>query len=263
MILLSTQSDCCGAMFSNQMKLMKLIKMNWSKIIRLSLGGAMAGILCGSLQRAEAAVLAEYLFNASTGASTDGDANSAANTFSSVNFGQSFANAGFPGNATISIRGDTAMSDTISGTSDYFSFTITPNATPGLGFRLNLTSLTFDFADSFNGAHRLSYEVRSSVDNFAAAIAGGTGTTTAASTWASENVNLTGGAFTFFDNTAVTFHILVADDNAATGFGYLDNVVLNGNVTPVPEPINVALAVFGLSLAGAGVGRRLYSRSRA
>ena len=34
------------------------------------------------------------------------------------------------------------------------------------------------------------------------------------------------------------------------------------NATPVPEPINVALALFGVVFAGVGVARRLRARSR-
>jgi hypothetical protein len=32
------------------------------------------------------------------------------------------------------------------------------------------------------------------------------------------------------------------------------------NLTAVPEPVNVALAVFGLCVAGASVGRRIWRR---
>jgi hypothetical protein len=72
---------------------------------------------------------------------------------------------------------------------------------------------------------------------------------------------------TAFDSqdSAVEFRFFVwdsASDTDPARHGYFDNVVLNGTVVPVPEPVNVALAVFGVCLTGIGLGRRLL-RSRA
>jgi len=48
-----------------------------------------------------------------------------------------------------------------------------------------------------------------------------------------------------------------ADAGGALGF---DNVVINGAVTAVPEPVNIALAGFGLVTACVGIGRRFSRR---
>ena len=50
--------------------------------------------------------------------------------------------------------------------------------------------------------------------------------------------------------------------NAADGFLNLDNVVVNGDLTPVPEPVNVALALFGVGAVGWTASRRWHQARR-
>lgn len=240
------------------------MKNKWSKIGNLYLGSlAVAVILCGSPQRAEAAVLAEYLFNGSTGASTDGDVDSTAGAFGpSVFLSTSFTDPNFNGTDTVAIRTPTSSMVSSQNPSFNFNFTITPTA----GNRLMLggnAALTFEYARNagWAGANEFHWAVRSSLDSFGSDVA--TGATAGGATWNSASVTLP-AAFDFQD-APVTFRFEVWDDtqNVTTDFGYFDNVVLNGTVVPVPEPVNVALGVFGLCVAGVGVARRFYLRTHA
>lgn len=65
------------------------------------------------------------------------------------------------------------------------------------------------------------------------------------------------GNFTGIQGATVRFYL----DQSPSGSGAnFDNVFLEGDVTPVPEPINVALALFGFTFAGIGIGRRLLKK---
>jgi len=238
------------------------MKNNLSKIVSLFLGGlAAAVILCGSPQRAQAAVLANYTFNASTGASSVTEPGSTPGTFGSPTLTPSFNDPNFNGTDTVAIRAASSSIPDARSASDYFNFTIAPTA----GNSLNLSgtaALTFEYSrDTFNFTRQFHWVVQSSVDGFTADLA--SGVTVAAATWAPASVDLPSG----FDlqNTSVEFRILVWDDGEFNGghSGYFDNVVLNGTVVPIPEPINVALGVFGLCVVGASVGRRFYLQARA
>lgn len=237
------------------------MKMNRFKIVKTSVAAlAAAAFLCAGFQSANAAVLANYNFNSSNGNSSDTDPDSTASAFTATGLTTSYLDPNFVAGDTIAVRATTAsMASTIS--TDYYSFTITPTA----GNRLSLSgtaALTFQYARNtgFGGAE-FSWAVRSSLDGFTANIA--TGATTGSGTWFNASVNL-GAGFDFEDGTAVTFRIYVADGtaNSATAYGYLDNVVLNGTVSVIPEPVNVALGVFGLCAVGFAAGRR-YLRKRA
>jgi len=134
---------------------------------------------------------------------------------------------------------------------DYISFVVT--ASSGWVLNLNGGSMTFDFASGANNK-AVNWAVRSSVDSYGADIATGSTTST---TFSQGTASLT----TSYDNlSTITFRIYGwTPDNQDLLF---DNIILNG-VVAVPEPVNVALAVFGLSVVGAGVGRRIYLRARA
>ncbi len=233
------------------------MKTNWSKIVRLSLGGSMvAAFLCASLQQVNAAVLGQYTFQALDGSSSDGDVNSVAGTFGPT---------GLPLNFELGPSGTTSVSASAGDmgaaldTAQFFSFTISP-AVPGVD-RLNMSgtgALTFDYGRSSQMV-AFNWAVRSSVLGFGTDIA--TGSIASPDTSLTASIDLS----TAYDahDTTIEFRLYVWDngDTAASRKGYFDNVVLNGTVTSIPEPINVALGVFGLCLAGVGVGRR-YLRKR-
>lgn len=218
-----------------------------------------AALLCAGLQQANAAILANYTFNSRNGTSSDTDATSTAGTFSAVGITSSYNNPNFVTGDTIAIRAATSTMPTALNTADYYHFTIAPTT----GNRLNLSgtsALTIQYARSSATAWTFSWAVRSSLDNYGADIASGSVTT--ASSWQNASINL-GPSFNNQSGT-VEYRIYVWDggQNNTLRYGYLDNVVLNGSVTPVPEPINVALGVFGFCAVVVGVGRRVYARAR-
>jgi hypothetical protein len=231
-----------------------------NRVVKTCLAGLVAAaFLCAGLPQAKAAVLANYAFQSSNGTSTDTDLSSTAGTFGATGLTTSFATGPFAG-ATTSIRATASSMPTALTTTSYFSFVITPTA--GGALQLGGTAaLTFTFSRATGfGGNEFNWAVRSSLDNYTANL--GTGATTGSGTAFNASINL-GSQFNLTSSSAVTFRIY-AFDGGATGtgtWGYLDNVVLNGTVTPVPEPVNVALGVFGLCAVVGGVGRR-YLRSR-
>ena len=64
--------------------------------------------------------------------------------------------------------------------------------------------------------------------------------------------------------TATSFTIRLYGYEAENAAGALsfDNVAVNGSLSAVPEPVNVALLAFGLGLAGIWTGRRWFRRAR-
>jgi hypothetical protein len=60
---------------------------------------------------------------------------------------------------------------------------------------------------------------------------------------------------------SVTVRFYGWNAGASSGRLDLDNVAVSG-VVAVPEPVNAALALFVLCVAGVGIGRRIYARVR-
>ena len=238
----------------NGRALLLFLKANWSKTLGWSASGLGATlILCGSVQQAEAA-LASYDFQTSL-ASTDTDTGSVAGDFGFLNLTGNRVTPTFGGTTSIDFTGgDTSATEALAVSNpNYFSFTITPTASHRLMLS-GTAALTFSYGCQITMSAGFNWAVRSSLDSFAADI--GTGTTTTLDTFLPGSVSLS-SAFDSQD-AAVTFRIYVWDngEQGNSKLGYFDNVVLNGTVVAVPEPVNVALAVFGLCLAGVGVGRR-------
>jgi len=76
--------------------------------------------------------------------------------------------------------------------------------------------------------------------------------------WHTVTVNFTGG--TLAANSTITFTDTLSGYTAGNSFiAAFDNI----QVSAVPEPVNLALGVFGLCVVGVGVGRRFSSRMRA
>jgi len=236
---------------------------NKNQVVKVFLAGLTAAVFLGAgFAPAHAAVLANYNFQTASpnqNVSTDADPLSTASVFGQTGLTISYADPGFVTGDTISVRATATSMATANGT-DYFTFTITPTA----GYMLQLSgtaAFTFQYARSTGfGGSQFNWAVRSSLDTYGANIA--TGATTASGTWFNSSVNL-GSQFNLSDSSALSFRIYVWDNGASgtTTYGYLDNVVLNGTVAPVPEPVNVALGVFGFCAVVVGVGGR-YLRKR-
>ena len=127
--------------------------------------------------------------------------------------------------------------------SDYFSFKVTPTT----GFALNLTQLSFGTAFHSTGTFTLSgsYFVRSSVDNYATTIGGNifdeSHVNSTDPTFTERLVDLSGAGYQNL-TSEVTFRIYLYDNsNSTTRWLAVDNVELEGTVTPVPEPSALAM----------------------
>jgi len=149
-----------------------------------------------------------------------------------------FGSGTFPGNSW-------TLASTLD-PNDYFSVTLSPNS----GFSLDLTSIVFDERRSGTGIREWS--LFSSADNFA------TGITSVSvpdntDTRTQNTVNL-GSSFTgLTDTTEFRWYGFSAESGVGTW--RLDNVVLNGSITAVPEPSTYALAT-AVVLIGFGIVRR-------
>ena len=127
---------------------------------------------------------------------------------------------------------------------DYFKFTLTPNAT----FLVNLTDLFFDYAGTGTSgtpavANIASFFVRSSAaNNFTTDV----GTTVSSGQLTGTNfqrqtISLTGANFQNLTGL-IEFRIYVFNSiNAGTSVARLDNITLNGDIAPIPEPGSLAL----------------------
>ncbi len=237
------------------------MKANKNQVVKSFLAGLVAvAILGASIQEVNSALLAEYNFNSSNGNSSDTDTLSTAGTFAATGITTSYGTPSF-GSYGVAFRADSANLSNTRNNAQYYSFTITPSS----GYMLNLGgtgALTFDISKNQTiTSWTFSYAVRSSIDAYASDLA--TGAVSANNSWASQSVNLS-SAFNS-QASAVTFRMIVWDNATplASGFnfGNMDNVKLSGTVAPVPEPVNVALGVFGFCAVVVGVSRR-YLRKR-
>jgi len=214
-----------------------------------------------------AAVLAQYNFTANLNTTSDVDVNSTASnlgiglgvlpllgnqfgTFDNSG-GHFFSTGGITNigsaNATSPHRfvrstNTTATAAGAIANSDYFKFTLTPNAT----FLANLTDLFFDYSGTGNMSvfNTSTFFVRSSADSFAADV----GTTVSAgqaggaSVFRRQTISLTGSSFQNL-TAPITFRIYVMNSVTANadGVARLDNITLNGAIAPIPEPSSLAL----------------------
>ena len=193
---------------------------------------------------AQGAELARYSFTAGSRASSDTDLNSIASTFNDGPGLIGTVDNGV-GNPAPSLRA--GASDTTSSqagalaANDYFFFTIAPGSSFFAGGEIDLTSLTFDRANT--GGFTSTFFVRSSVDAFATNL-GGTSYTTSSTTFTSATITLTDPSFQDL-TVPVEFRFYLYDD---TGSGsnrtFIDNVVLNG--TAIPEPATYMLLGLGV-----------------
>lgn len=132
--------------------------------------------------------------------------------------------------------------------SNYFTFTLTPEE----GYQFSTASLSFDYRATGTGPATLS--VYSSADSYGSALAAFS--TTHDSAWHSSGLLTVS-----LDNITATtsFRIYGSDASSALGTLRVDNVTLNGSVTPVPEPSTYSL-FGGFAALGFVAFRRLRSR---
>ena len=218
---------------------------------------AFVGLSLGAFT-STAATLAQYSF---TGGSL------VATSFDSTNFTSASdvsRGAGFNAPATFTTDwvyaqgNQTLAADPASNATTYFTFTLTPKA----GVTYNLTSLTFDAAfyeiTGISNGGTTNYVIRSDVLGYATDIASITeaGQTTTTPTFHGKTVDLSGASYQGIGATA-TFRIYVWDSiTAGSRVSAIDNLTLNGTITPVPEPSSYSVMAGVAAVAFAGLRRR-------
>ncbi len=140
------------------------------------------------------------------------------------------------------------------------------------GYNLDLTSLSFKFGGSNSGGSSTTYTANASVyysfNNFATAGILVSTTSNSALTLAANNVINLGytpdmdlssiaGLTGLTSNDSVAFRIVFTDSSGISNISLrVDDVVLNGAVSTIPEPSTYALVVGALTLGLAVVRRR-------
>lgn len=150
--------------------------------------------------------------------------------------------------------GGTAGYFTSSGYQDpteYVAFTLLVDS----GFNGTLTSMTFNYQNpAQNSFTALNWGVYSGGNLMLGSSGSLLVNRTTGGAWpASGSVNF-GAGVTLVGGTTYEVRFSTLGGNSASDFNF-DNVALNG-ATPVPEPVNVALGVFGLGAVGAFFVRR-------
>lgn len=204
--------------------------------------------LVGFVDGAEAALIGVYNFTAGP---------TAVPTAAHATFG-AFSRVGLTAGTPSGMFGSLAFSESGLNTAQYVQFTVAPAS----GYQATLASLAFSFASgpaTGGGQH-------GGPDNLQMRIfdSGNLGTALAISP------TLTGAraknSFSY-DPTDLTsangFTIRIygwSSGNNSDEYLNLDNVEVNGGITPVPEPVNVALALFGVVAVGCTAVRRWRQR---
>jgi len=132
----------------------------------------------------------------------------------------------------------------------YFSFIVTPD----VGQTMDLNSLAFDFGATNSSASNWQsrYSVRSSLDGFTSTLSFGENLVNTGGALDLQNASLSLGSA--FDNltSSVTFRIYaygqpVSGLQQSSQVWRLDNIVLDGTISAIPEPSTYALLAGGLA----------------
>ena len=236
-----------------------------SKTILSLLAGGMLAVTCSlAAKPADAAILAQYTFTSGLN-SSDTDPNSVASAFGAgPGLGGTPRISSFRGDPTPSVAVTFANLPSSSRTTainlgTYYNFSLTPNA----GQALTLNSLQFgtNVGPAPTAGATGNYFVRYSTNGGTTFTDIGDAVYTQASTnnpngnvpFTTRNVDLTSLNMPFF-TTPVSFRIYEYKGSAANNFGggglRVDNVVVQGDVSPVPE-LSTGL-LFAMAMIGMG-----------
>lgn len=205
---------------------------------------------------ASADVIASYDFSGNTASSSDSEINSIAGSMTTIGPG---ATDGIGANSIYYQVKQSADTDTLSLGSGYnaFEFTITAEA----GFELNLASLSFDFGGTNNQVTDVTYNytMQTSVDGFGSTSSVvGSGSVTLGQVGSSitygptQTITLSDSSFQGLDTITIRVNPWTPLDTTDTI--RVDNVILNGTVSAIPEVNSFALLLAGC--AGALVATR-------
>src|SRR6185369_1297349 len=198
---------------------------------------------------ANAATIGLYTF---TTAETDKPtlANASFSSFTRTGVSQSSATGVFQSSGYGATGGNINLSQ-------YVEFTITPSS----GYQINLTQIPFDMfrSGNGNGTSAGSGPLNGQISVFNA------GTLLQSQAFSPSDVsgNVVFNFTDFATQGQVSFRFYGWNAKDITGTLALDNVQIDGGgVTPVPEPVNVALALFGITAVGVGASRRFLARAK-
>ncbi len=129
----------------------------------------------------------------------------------------------------------------------YFTLDVAPQT----GYELDLSTLTFNAARG-GGATPRTYDVRTSLDGFAASLTGAVELLTARPTFTPVSIDLSGSQFQNI-TSPLTFQVRIMTPTVLQNVDF-DDITINGEVAiAVPEPAAISL----LSIVGiAMIGRR-------
>jgi hypothetical protein len=205
-----------------------------------------------------AALLGQYDFGTGTPANANANnlaPSSVANNLSFSNFGSGsgVTNPGTNTNGFATGNPNPAIIRTSWGSSftnnDYFNFSVTPTNSS----TINLSNLVFDAQRSNTGPNTI--EIRSSLDNYASAIASSSSIPTS---FGSRSFNLSS-----LTNISQPLDLRIYGYGASgtTGTLRLDNVQLNGDVgTPTPAPVVSIYNIQGTGSASSYVGQTVQTQ---
>lgn len=186
--------------------------------------------------------LAYYPFTGNSPASVDSDPLSAASSLANIGLGYLKYNPSI-GNPAPALQLDASDVPGSFMLGSYLVFTITANP----GYVLNLDEFRFDIrAMSTASPYTVNYQLRTSLDGFAAAVLTGS-VTSALGSFTTVTVPL-GPVFTNLGN--IEFRLLFSDSNqGARNYILVDNITVIGSTVLVPEP-KMAIEAVGLLLLG-------------
>ena len=210
------------------------------------------GFLMTAMPAVHAAVVANYPFTNNSFSSTDKSKNS---TSSDIALGGGltdttrFTASGNPGAALLVNADETAgnLADSITA-GDYFTLTLAPNN----GYQLAFTDFSVDLA--------VTSAVLTTNVQLQASLNGGTSYTNVAAVTGFNSTTFTTETFdlsAFAEiSSPVILRAVVYDSGNGKNSTELDNIVVDGTLTAVPEPGSVALLSLGAVAAGGAILRR-------